>query len=328
MPTPFLPVRPSPPAPIRLPAPDFLGVKTGAPICLYDQVVVPPNGEQPFKSKAFTNNRNRRIQLHEMRVVGTLLASGSFSAMELLTLSLSIKRKSGKMVAITRGYVPVSAICKSTNRIAEQFASFGSTRIGAMSWKFSYPIDLAPGDYIEAQCKNIGIANVTVTVDLSFAGADAADIPSHRAPYVTHWQSRDFAYAETAVDSAPPDQLVNDLGIDFHVDRIIGRFVTSSNVPGFASLPQVVDYRDSSSQSALTAALRLGTAQNMPILRSYTPFLTVFGEDAAIETAFLLAPGDYVTVDVQHTAGATLTTPFVYFAGRGIVSLVGWREVM
>jgi hypothetical protein len=306
------------------------GVAQGAPILLYDRVTVLPNGEQPLKSKSFTNNRSRRIQLHEMRIAGTITATtGHVVPPMLLALQLVLRKKSGKSIPITRGYVPVPMICKSTNRDAELFGFIitlapADVTVGAMAWKFSYPVDLAPGDFIEAQVKNVGLYNASVVVDLSFAGADAADLPSYRVPYVMHWQSRDFAYAETAVDSSPPDQLANGLGTDLHVDRIIGRFL-SRNPKGTGD--EVADFADLSDQSVFNANLRIGTAQKFPILRSYAPFRGVFGQDAAIETDFLLASGDYLTVDVQHTAGPTLTTPFTYFFGRGLISLVGWREV-
>jgi hypothetical protein len=92
-------------------------------------------------------------------------------------------------------------------------------------------------------------------------------------------------------------------------------------------LSEIADFADLSNQAALSASLRMGTAQNRPILRSYATFRSVFGQVAAIETDFLLAPGDYLTTDVQHAAGPTLATPFIYFFGRGLISLVGWREV-
>jgi hypothetical protein len=149
---------------------------------------------------------------------------------------------------------------------------------------------------------------------------------SYRVPYATAWQSRDFAYSEVATDTSPPDQLVNDLSIDFHVDRIIGRFV-SSNTFG-VGLSEVVDFGDLSNQAANYAMLRLRTAQNRPILQSFATFRSVFGQDSSVETNFLLAPGDFVVVDVRHLAGGALADPFVYFFGRGLVSLVGWREVV
>jgi hypothetical protein len=300
--------------------PAIVKPSTGAPILLYDQVTVPNGGEQPFKSKAFTNNRNRRIQIHEMRCVS---ATNSVQPVvmpnALIALQLIVKRKNGKTFPITRGYVPVLAICRSDNRLGEMEASLGAATgiLGANVWQFSTPIDLNPGDCIESQVKNLGLFNAPVIVDLAYAGADASGPTSSRVPYVTHWQSRDFAYAEAGFDSAPPDMLANDTGRDFHVDRIIGRVVTNN-------AGSVGDFGDPTPET--DSFLRIATAQGKPILPAYSAFRAIFGQGAAVETDYFMAPGDFINVDVQHTAG-NLGAP-TYFQARALVSLVGWREVM
>jgi len=307
----------------------------GTPILLYDSASVPSGGEQQFASKAFTNSRNRRICLHEMRLTAALPQTRSHILTPLLlSLQILVRRKNGRAVPVTRGYVPVLAMCKSDNRLGEAFqvpgAAPGIPVLGAATWRFAAPIELAPGDAIEAQVKNLGgatgtPANTTVAVDLVFVGADSIAGPYTRVPYVVAWTSRDFTYAENGTDSAPPDALVNDLPTDMHVDRIIGRFV-SSGLPHNLAF-EIADLNDQSQQSIYNAFIRIGTATSWPIIRAFTGFHAAFGQPAAIETDFNLAPLDYLTVDVQHTAGPILFTAFDYFWGRAIVSIVGSREV-
>jgi hypothetical protein len=313
-----------------LPAPSGRLVQpdAGAPVLLYDSVTLDSGQEQPFKSKAFMNNRPRRIAVREMRAMVTLLIT-PVTTVEirtplLIALQLSVRRKSGRAIPITRGYVPVSAMCRSDNRIAEVFQSntqVGSTEGGA-SWTFPYPIDLAPGDMIEAQVKHLGLYPISIVVDLSFAGADVEGPTSTRIPYVVAWQSPDFAFSDALTISAPPDQLVNDTGVELTVDRILGRFVVRV---GDANGDHIVDIGDPSAQADYLAFVRMSLSQNRQVIRDYQTFRLAFGQNAALETAFKLAPGDYMNVDVKHVAGPAIV-PFTYCIGRALVSLVGCRE--
>lgn len=323
-----------PPSPVLPPVVSDDGLLGATPILMYDSVSLTPGQEQPFKSTAFLNNRGRRVSIREMRVTVSMVTSTAnaiayVAPVNLVELQLNVKRKSGRSVPITRGYVPASAMCRSINRLAENFGlatTVTATGTGSMMWAFSSPLDLAPGDVIEAQAKNIGLTDLPVVVDLAFAGADTLGAPSMRVPYVVHWQSKDFAYATPSDDSAPPDKLVNDSGVELHVDRIIGRFLVRANRA--TGQDQVTDFYDATGQAQAYAYLRMSLSQSRQVLRDFTLFRAVFGQEASIETAFKLAPKDYMNVDVRHVASPAIGYAFNYFIGRAIVSLVGCREAM
>ena len=177
---------------------------------------------------------------------------------------------------------------------------------------------------LAVQVKHLGFVNLPITVDVSFTGIDGAAAGRRIVPYTTHWQSKDFAYDEVGFDTAPLDAILNDTGAELTVDRIIGRFASLDNNGTFLAY---LDYREDTPQSALYASIRVGLSQNRTIIRDFVPFLAAFGTEASIETAFKMAPQDYVTATVQHAAGDILLAPLIYFRGRAFLSIVGSREV-
>lgn len=323
-----------PPIGLKLTPPPTKSQPPGIPILMHDQVTVAPGGEQPMSSKAFLNTRSKSISLRTLSLTLSLVPVAGFVGASFFMLGgtiafqLALVKKSGKTIPITRGYVPSWCFCRSDSRPAEEILPFLSFTLSAQKWRFSLPIVLDPGDMLSAQVKHLGTVNLSATVDMSFAGSDAAFIGRRRLPYTTYWQSRDFTYSDVGIDSTPKDALLNDTGVDLLVDRIIGRFA-SSDQGGPGGLPEFADYADITDQSANYATLRINLAQNRAIIRDFTSFRAAFGTNAALETSFLMAPQDQLIADVQHLAGDALSaaSPIGYFRGRAFVSLVGSREI-
>lgn len=307
----------------------------GVPVLMSDQVTVPAGGEQPFSSQAYLNNRGVPVLVSAMNVftssvptvLGTLMMNGT------IAIQAAIKRRGGAYVPLTRGYVPVWSLARSQDRLADFFAASLAGEASAMTWRFPHPLQLDPGDMIETQVKHLGMINLPITVSVSYSGADGSS-PVRRIPYAVGWQSTDFDYAQAGTDMSPTDALMNDLNRDFIVDRIIGRFASSEFIytaPG--ELPQMLtaltygDFGDVTNQGTISALIRLSLSQQRAILRDFTPFRSVFGQAASIESPFVLAPKDYLIAEIQHYAGVTMAAATLTSSvGRAFVSLVGWRE--
>lgn len=295
------------------------------PVLLSDQVTVPAGGEQAFRSELFTNNTGRPIELHSLRVtsslapaIGSIVPAPGVRSAGLVALSIVVDG-----VKMTRGDVPVWGMCRSDNRLNETQVNV-RWMVNGLCWYFSHPVPLRPGRGIRVTAKHLGGIPANVTVGVSFAGrVSPAPIPN-RVPFVAAWTSRSFGYAEVGTDSTPPDALANDTGRDLTIDRIVGRSIAFDDG---AIGGELADYDDVSTQGISSFLVRMGLSQSRPILKTYTPWRTVFGQNAAVEGKTILRPGDYLTADIAHIAGPTLPTPFTYSQNRGLLSIVGWREV-
>lgn len=301
----------------------------GFPVLFADQVTVPSGGEQVFRSEAFTNNLGRPVELHSLRFNASILLDALGNSTSTLirspgTIALSI---SVAGVPVTRGVVPMWAMCRSDNRRAET-SSVGFLPLAAMCWYFSHPIPLRPGEGITLKARHLGVVPAPVLVGASFAGrVSPAPIPN-RVPFVASWTSKAFSFSEVGTDTMPPDALANDTERDLHIDRIIGRAIAYDDAStGLLTGAELTDFSDVSVQAITAFLVRLGLSQSRPILKTYTPWRTVFGQNAAVEMDTVLRPGDYFTADVSHTAGTTPPTPFTFSQNRAMLSVIGWREV-
>ena len=296
------------------------------PVTLSDTVPVQAGGSNSFRSEAFTNNTGRPIELRSLTTLIRLpyvpSSATGIAAGGLVGLDIEIDG-----VKVTRDATPVWAFCRSDNRLDEGFArgvTGGTT--GAYTWYFSQPVPLLPGRGIKVSVTHFGVLTDAATVTVSFAGrVSPAPIP-RRIPYVVSWTSRSFGSAEVGTDSIPPNTLSNDTKRDLTVDRIIGRAIANEKI-GAGAL-NFTDFADRALQASTTFTLRLGLAASRPILKSFAQWRAVFGNNASLETDFVMRPGDYFTADVRHAASpALLAGAFTASQNRALLSIVGWREV-
>jgi len=304
------------------------------PILLYDSVNVKSGGQQPLRSEAFTNNFQRHAEIHTMRCIvqaaelGLLTKQpGLINTGAVISLQISVDGK-----PLTRGFVPAWMLAPTDNRDNQFSTVTAQQSFYAFDWTFAHPIALRPGGKITVEAKHNGYTEIPMTVHLSFAGK-LVKAPSgvSRLPYAFAWGSRQFNYTEVAEETSPPAALANDLDRALRVERIIGRFVsytsTTAVYGGPSVIAQVTDFDDVTAQGVLWANVRI-SRPTRPVLRNYTPWRAVFGQNAAIETTFDMEPGDYLTVAVQHldaVAGGGAAAP-TYFKGQGFISVIGWRD--
>jgi len=295
------------------------------PILLADSILVPSSGENTFRSENYKNNLGRPIELRALRVFiqlnGTTwnLARGG----GVIALSILIDG-----VPMTHGFVPVWHLCRSDNRFPEGGPLVPKSTT-YYTWFFSRPVPLRPGKSLEVAARHLGGVpqNPNALVSVAFAGRVSPAPIANWIPYASHWTSQAFTYAQAGTDSAPPSSLVNDTGRDMVVDRIIGRAIANDDASLGAGNFELADFNDVSLQGVTSFLVRLGLSQQRPILKTYTPWRAVFGQNSALETDFVLKAGDYLTADVQHIAGPALGAAFTFSQSRGSISIVGSREV-
>jgi len=293
-----------------------LRASSAYPVLLYDQVVVVSGGSQAFRSEAFTNNLGRPIDLRSMRVLIQTATGAAAGIIGGGIIALEIEIDDQK---VTRSAVPVWHLCRSDNRLNESFGG----GITEYAWYFAHPAPL--NKKMKVQAKHLGVISQNATVSVAFAGAVATGPTPRRIPYASYWESQTFGYTEVGSASAPPAGLVNDTGRDLHVERIIGRAIAYDDSSGGGN--EYTDFGDISTQGLNGFTIRMGLSQQRPILKTYTQWRAVFGQNGAIETDFVLPPGDFVTVDLKHAASTAVATPFAFSQNKGSVGIVGWREV-
>lgn len=292
------------------------------PVLLSDQITLQSGTELDLRSEAFTNNLTRPIELRSMRVLITMVAEAGVIVQggSLIALSMSLDD-----TKLTRGSTTVGGLCRSDNRMVERW----SPLISQHAWFFSQPVPILPGHGLKITAKHLGMIRGAATVSIAFAGRVSPKPVPRRIPYVMEWTSRSFAYDEAGVDSSPPAALSNDTRRDFVVDRIIGRSTAYDDaalaVPGVTE--DMTDFADYTLQGITAFRLRMGASMARPILKTFTPWRAIFGQNAALETDFVLRAGDYVIADVQHLAGAVIAPALGFSQNRASLSLIGWREV-
>lgn len=296
----------------------------GTPIILSDSVEIGSSSQAPFASQSFTNTTSKPIDLHAMRVYCELQQETD-AASRIVLPGLIALRVALDGIPLTRGFVPVWSFAPSDSREPVD-AGVADYQHPAATWRFARPMPLMPGKTITIEAKHLGITNEAITVRVSFAGRLVASASPRYVPYAAVWTSKAFDAGTDDFDASPAGIVVNDTGRDLHVERIIGRFAAYNDAnTAFGTRTQYADFGDETLQSVFSALVRMSLSKNRPVLKAYTPWRTVFGQNATVETDFDLAAGDYLIAEVHHLP-STLASARSYFQGRAFVSIVGGRE--
>jgi hypothetical protein len=147
-------------------------------------------------------------------------------------------------------------------------------------------------------------------------------------PYAAAFTSKAFAFTGTETDSSPETALVNATGKTLNVDRLLGRVgVYHPDEPGAPPLKAVFRDFDEPMFSRDALTIRMSAGRNRPVVRDFTPFRAVFGNDGQIDVPHTLDRDEPYMVELRKSALTAPATAFEYWQAQAYVSLLGWREV-
>lgn len=226
---------------------------------------------------------------------------------------------------VTMGSVPVWNFGRAENLGAEtKVDSSQSTSYNAYSWRLPRPLFVPAGAVLAPTFNHLGITSGTLNVRVGYTARTVVKTPRVAyVPWVASYNSKVFNPITTAAsDQSQPQQLVNDTGQVFHLQRFTGR--TMFYAP---SGRLTTDQPYALAARALT--MRLVDSYGRPIVRTYTPFGSVFQQLTKSweleEVGAELDPGGYYRVFLKKAA-MTMGGDYETAQAQAFVSMVGWRE--
>jgi hypothetical protein len=302
------------------------------PISLYASALVPAGSEVVMQSKALANFTGRAIEIHEIRiaVVCTTVEGDPFDQSALgnfLALQLSIGN-----VAITDGYVPVSALCKVENLADENRvqATQPPRLMSSYVWHLSRPFYVPPEAQVNAQVRHLGLINAGLVAHVSLAGRVVAKRARTSAvPFASAYLSPSFEYATQnqflKQDVSKETELFNSTGSPLHVYRFVGRINAFGQV---VAQPNLIA-SDQWGRVSQNIRIRMVASTGEPIIRDPTLFRLAFsGTSRALECdGYVMPPGAYNRVTIDKVAGFSPNVGFNFLKVQVLIGMLGWREV-
>lgn len=319
--------------PGRVQKPRFPRINNLPPIHFFDDATIAPGGEATLRSEALTNKTGKPIEIHEIRFAAIAVQPSFLEANVMDTAGIISVRIVFAGKPVTNAFVPMWLFGKTEQARSNTYVDPGDTPNEGGSiyvWRLSKPWYLPPKASVEVQFQHVGGVRFSIHAMIGLAGAFVADRRTSSAvPFAAAYVSKPFAY--TAADGSGHDydesserDLANITGKTLNVDRIIGR-VGSARAGGGGP---VSNFDDQNHIGVVRATLlRIQTSKAISIIRDYSSFRAVFGDQRAIDLPFQLDAGDFLKASIRNDDGPTLTLiPFSSYTSQAFLSIVGWRE--
>lgn len=226
---------------------------------------------------------------------------------------------------LTKGSVPVWLFGRAENLSAE-FKTDAALGINynAYTWRLPRPLFIPAGALISPKFNHLGYVNGDLTVRVGYSGRACFKQPrSISMPWVASYASKVFNPINVAgSDSSQELDLVNATEQVFRLQRFVGRTSFISQAGTFSEeFPQ--------SFATRYLNLRMVDSYGRPIVRTYTPFRSVFGAPTRSweleEVGAELDPSAYYRVFLKKSA-MTMAASQNGGQAQAYVSMVGWRE--
>lgn len=231
---------------------------------------------------------------------------------------------------ITNNSVPLWCFGRAENLPAEvKFdTSFGPLSYSAFSWRLPRPLFVPAGAVLLPKFNHFGYLAETLTVRVGYSARSVFKSPrSVCLPWVAAYKSKVFNPISSAdKDQSQEQDLVNKTNRPLHLQRFTGRLQFTGPGAGLTSELQPASF------GAKYLTMRMMDSYGRPIVRTYTPFRSVFGAlTRSWELEGLgaqLDPGGFYRVFLKKAAMTMVAGGTDYNAGyaQAFVSMVGWRE--
>lgn len=229
---------------------------------------------------------------------------------------------------LTNGSVPVWCFGRAENISAEsKFDIADGLTYSAFSWRLPRPLFVPAGAVIVPKFNHFGYVPVTLNVRIGYSARSVVKAPkSICLPWVASYQSKVFnPISDASTDQSQEQNLINDTDKVVRLQRFVGRFQWIAPDGTTSDL-------DPATACARYLTMRMMDSYGRPVVRTYTPFNSVFSPVTRSweleELGAQLDPGAFYRVFLKKAA-MTMANPGVSW-GLGqlqaFVSMVGWRE--
>jgi len=225
-------------------------------------------------------------------------------------------------VKLTNGAIPVWNFGRAENLQAETFTDDeNSLGFSAFSWRLPRPLFVPAGAVVIPNFTHTGFIPNTLNVRIGYSARTVFTKPKRiYVPWVAKYASKSFNPIEDAgVDLSSDLDLVNPFSEPVHLQRFVGRTLML-RANGTAD-------EDGRGFAAQYLNVRMTDSYGRPIVRSYTPFRSVFGaltRTWELENGAQMDPKAFYIVNLRKDA---MTTDTAGAAAQAFVSVVGWREL-
>lgn len=230
-------------------------------------------------------------------------------------------------IKVTNGAIPVWNFGRAENLDGETVVDTTDVvadrrGFSAFSWRLPRPLFIPAGNVLKPKFTHTGYVPDTLNVRVGYSCRTVNKAPKKVCvPWVAKYASIVFNPLDTAAKTQSAElDLVNSNPEPLHLQRFVGRtLLLSPDGTGSENFPQLF--------GSQALKLRIVDSYGRPIVRSFTPFRSVFAAATRsweLDNGSILDPNSFYRVLIQKDA-MVLADPG--WSGQAFVSMVGWREV-
>ena len=226
-------------------------------------------------------------------------------------------------IKLTNGSIPVWGFGRAENLEAEiKIDAATNTTFCSYSWRLPRPLFIPAGAVLVPNFTHTGFVPDTINVRVGYSGRTVFTKPKKLyVPWVAKFVSKALNPIENAgVDRSSELDLVNPNPELFYLQRFVGRTQVISTISAFENEPQ--------SFGSQRLLMRMTDSYGRPIVRSFTPFRSVFGaltRSWEMDNGAELDPEAYYLVELKKEADPNLE--YQGATAQAFISMVGWREI-
>lgn len=235
-------------------------------------------------------------------------------------------------IKVTNGSIPVWNFGKVENiageiKVDDRSSTLGNTlSFCSYSWRLPRPLFIPAGGVLEPKFFHTGLSPIDLTVRVGYSARTVFKQPQVvNVPWVAKYSSIAMDVAAAAQDQSSQLDLVNDNPEPFNLQRMVGRVLSitpNTSTGGQPTESEILPYGISSKY----LTLRIMDSYGRPIVRTYTPFRSVFGaltRSWEMDNGAVMDPGSYYIVSLRKIVAPYEANTTI----QSFVSIVGWREV-
>lgn len=298
-----------------------------APIHLSGYTQLQPGASGAVSAATLKNPMGQDMELLEVKFEVICPADGLSSLALGGTVGCELVMGAHK---ITNGAVPVWCFGKAENLSAEsQLEDVNEDNLtyayNMFSWRLPRPMFIPAGAALLPKFNHFGFIPNTLIVRVGYSARVVVKPPSTVClPWVAAYMSKAFNPINVASsDQSPTNSLFNSTNRVFRLQRFVGRLQFADQA-GTA-----LDESNPESLGSRYLTVRMIDSYGRPIVRTYTPFRSVFGaltrswelEDVGAQ----LDPGGFYQVFLKKEV-MTMAAANNGGQAQAHVSMVGWRE--
>lgn len=225
---------------------------------------------------------------------------------------------------ITNGSIPVWSFGRAENLDGEtKFDTTDLLTFQAFSWRLPRPLFIPKGAVVVPVFTHTGMVPTTINVRVGYSCRTVFTKPKKiYLPWVAKYTSKAFNPITAAdTDISSELDLVNPNSEVFHLQRFTGRALVmlTGSIPSENSVPAFASRH---------LSMRMTDSYGRPIVRTFTPFRSVFGaltRSWEMDNGAELDPEAYYRVELKK---ALMTDALAgVISGQVFIGMVGWREL-